>query len=109
MSQRFVATKHARRTPASEHRASSAWTDLARTSVLRHGVHRRFAHRYRFCDRERLPLDARLELCRDACSAVHFAHQRLVVHRDLKPGNVLVARDPNGKPAVKLVDFGISS
>jgi serine/threonine-protein kinase len=62
----------------------------------------------RFCERDRLPLDARLALCRDACSAVHFAHQRLVIHRDLKPGNVLVARDPNGMPTVKLVDFGIS-
>ena len=62
----------------------------------------------RFCDREGLALEARLGLCRDACSAVHFAHQRLVVHRDLKPGNVLVARDPGGKPTVKLVDFGIA-
>jgi serine/threonine-protein kinase len=51
-----------------------------------------------------LPLRERLALFREVCAAVHFAHQNLVVHRDLKPGNILVTAD--GAP--KLLDFGIA-
>ena len=40
----------------------------------------------------------------NVCAAVHFAHQRMIVHRDIKPGNILVT--PEGEP--KLVDFGIA-
>ena len=58
----------------------------------------------RHCDAGALPLERRLELFRLVCAAVHFAHQRLVVHRDLKPGNILVGAD--GVP--KLLDFGIA-
>ena len=57
-----------------------------------------------YCDRERLPVDERLELFRQVCSAVQHAHQNLVVHRDLKPANILV--DAAGVP--KLLDFGIA-
>jgi non-specific serine/threonine protein kinase/serine/threonine-protein kinase len=46
----------------------------------------------------------RLELFRTVCSAVHYAHQNLVVHRDLKPQNILVTDE--GEP--KLLDFGIA-
>ena len=46
----------------------------------------------------------RLELFIDVCAAVHFAHQHLTVHRDLKPGNILVTNDG----VVKLLDFGIA-
>jgi non-specific serine/threonine protein kinase/serine/threonine-protein kinase len=49
-------------------------------------------------------LRARLELFRAICAAVAFAHRNLVVHRDLKPGNIVVARD--GTP--RLLDFGIA-
>ncbi|MEO8505772.1 MAG: protein kinase [Acidobacteriota bacterium] len=49
-------------------------------------------------------IEARLELFRKVCAAVHYAHQNLVVHRDLKPGNILVTAD--GTP--KLLDFGIA-
>jgi serine/threonine-protein kinase len=57
-----------------------------------------------YCDAKRLPIGDRLTLFRKVCSAVHFAHQNLVVHRDLKPGNILVTSD--GTP--KLLDFGIA-
>lgn len=57
-----------------------------------------------YCDRNRLSIEARLELMRTVCGAVDYAHRNLVVHRDLKPGNILVTKD--GIP--KLVDFGIS-
>ena len=57
-----------------------------------------------YCDGERLSIPARLELFLKVCSAVNYAHQNLVVHRDLKPRNVLVTE--NGEP--KLLDFGIA-
>jgi serine/threonine-protein kinase len=57
-----------------------------------------------FCDRRKLSTEGRLELFRQVCSAVEFAHRNLVVHRDIKPGNILVTGD--GVP--KLLDFGIA-
>jgi serine/threonine protein kinase len=57
-----------------------------------------------FCDEHRLSITQRLHLFRTVCAAVQSAHQNLVVHRDLKPGNILVT--PDGSP--KLLDFGIA-
>ena len=57
-----------------------------------------------YCDARRLSVTARLELFRVVCGAVQFAHQNLVVHRDLKPTNILVSAD--GSP--RLLDFGIA-
>ncbi|WP_395794973.1 protein kinase [Aquimonas sp.] len=54
--------------------------------------------------RYRPDLHARLELFDHIAEAVEHAHQRLVIHRDLKPGNVLVRND--GRP--KLLDFGVA-
>ena len=57
-----------------------------------------------YCSRHNLNVKARLDLFRKVCSAVHYAHQHLVVHRDLKPSNILV--NAGGEP--KLLDFGIA-
>jgi non-specific serine/threonine protein kinase/serine/threonine-protein kinase len=57
-----------------------------------------------FCKRRNLSVPERLRLFRTVCAAVHFAHQNLVVHRDLKPGNILVTT----KGIPKLLDFGIA-
>ncbi|PYS73087.1 MAG: hypothetical protein DMF69_05875 [Acidobacteria bacterium] len=56
-----------------------------------------------YADEETLSTKDRLELFRTVCDAVQSAHQNLVVHRDIKPGNILVNK--NGVP--KLLDFGI--
>lgn len=58
----------------------------------------------RHCLERDLPMSERLRLFRTVCQVVHYAHQKGVVHRDLKPGNILVTRDGR----VKLVDFGIA-
>ncbi len=60
-----------------------------------------------YCTMHDMPLDARLHLLQAVCRAVQHAHQRLVVHRDLKPGNILVTDTGEG-PRVKLLDFGIA-
>jgi serine/threonine protein kinase/tetratricopeptide (TPR) repeat protein len=59
---------------------------------------------YRFCDEQKLNINARLELFRQVCRAVEAAHKIHVIHRDIKPSNILVKAD--GK--VKLLDFGIA-
>ena len=55
-----------------------------------------------------LSLNARLHLFGQVCEAVHYAHQHFVVHRDLKPNNILVTEDAQGRPHAKLLDFGIA-
>ncbi|MCU0866502.1 MAG: serine/threonine-protein kinase [Planctomycetes bacterium] len=55
----------------------------------------------------RLSLQARLELFVQVCRAVQHAHGKGVIHRDLKPGNVLVAT-ADGRPLAKVIDFGVA-
>ncbi len=62
-----------------------------------------------YCDRHRLSVAERLEIFQPVCEAVHYAHRNLVVHRDVKPSNILVAAGPgtaDGMP--RLLDFGIA-
>jgi DNA-binding winged helix-turn-helix (wHTH) protein/serine/threonine protein kinase len=56
-----------------------------------------------------VPLDVRLTLLADAARAVATAHEVDVLHKDLKPGNILVATLPDGTPQVRVADFGSSS
>ena len=57
-----------------------------------------------YCQTRNLSIEARLKLFRRVCTAVEYAHRCLVVHRDIKPGNIMVTAD--GEP--KLLDFGIA-
>lgn len=57
-----------------------------------------------YCDERQLTVADRLKLFRTVSAAVEYAHGRGVVHRDLKPGNILVTEDG----VVKLLDFGIA-
>jgi eukaryotic-like serine/threonine-protein kinase len=58
----------------------------------------------RYCDERRLDIPGRLQLFTEVCSAVQYAHSHMVIHRDLKPRNILVT--PAGIP--KLLDFGVA-
>ncbi|HET6850672.1 MAG TPA: serine/threonine-protein kinase, partial [Pyrinomonadaceae bacterium] len=57
-----------------------------------------------YCDEQKVSTEQRLKLFSTVCAAVQYAHQHLVIHRDIKPGNILVTSE--GLP--KLVDFGIA-
>ncbi len=60
-----------------------------------------------YCDRHRLSIAERLELFVQVCDAVQHAHQKAIVHRDIKPTNVLVM-EHEGTPLPKVIDFGIA-
>jgi serine/threonine protein kinase/Flp pilus assembly protein TadD len=60
-----------------------------------------------FCREQQLSVRARLELFQQVCRAVHHAHQKGVIHRDLKPTNILVALEGD-QPVAKVIDFGIA-
>jgi serine/threonine protein kinase/Tfp pilus assembly protein PilF len=57
-----------------------------------------------YAEQQKLALPQRLQLFRRICDALSYAHRQLVVHRDVKPGNILVTAEGNPK----LLDFGVS-
>ena len=58
----------------------------------------------KYCDEDKLSLNDRLKLFQKLCGALQYLHQNQVIHRDLKPGNILVSNEG----VVKLLDFGIA-
>ena len=59
------------------------------------------------CDQNNLTTKDRLELFIDVCRALQHAHLKGVIHRDMKPSNVLIAL-VDGRPVPKVIDFGIA-
>jgi len=59
-------------------------------------------------ERKRLPLAETAEYLLQALEALAEAHALGIVHRDIKPGNLFVTREPDGTPFVKVLDFGLS-
>jgi eukaryotic-like serine/threonine-protein kinase len=57
-----------------------------------------------YCDQRKLSIDDRLGVFSKVCEAVQYAHRKGVIHRDLKPGNILVTAED----LPKLLDFGIA-
>lgn len=61
-----------------------------------------------YCDEHAMSLDARIALFIRVCEGVQHAHQKGVIHRDLKPGNLLVD-EVDGRALPKIIDFGIAT
>lgn len=61
-----------------------------------------------FCDEHQLSMVERCRLLRTLCLAVRHAHQRGVIHRDLKPSHVIVSDEGDAHPVLRVIDFGIA-
>ena len=60
-----------------------------------------------YCDQSHLTLQERLRLALQICDGIHHAHQKGILHRDIKASNVLI-KEIEGKPVPKIIDFGIA-
>ncbi len=60
-----------------------------------------------YCDKHKLGIRERLELFVQVCRAIHHAHQKGIIHRDVKPSNVLVSLE-DGVSVPKVIDFGVA-
>ena len=60
-----------------------------------------------YCDSQRLPIKQRLRLFLDVCDAIQHAHQKGIIHRDVKPTNILV-QIVGDRPVLRVIDFGIA-
>jgi len=54
------------------------------------------------------PVEVALEIGRQACRALEYLHGRRIVHRDISPANLMLTRDADGRPLVKLIDLGLA-
>jgi serine/threonine protein kinase len=61
----------------------------------------------KYCDRQRLTTKERLQLFMQVCEGVQHAHQKGIIHRDVKPSNILVQVEGD-KPVPKIIDFGVA-
>src|SRR5215470_9881719 len=58
-----------------------------------------------------IPIERASRLLDQICAAVEYAHSKNVIHRDLKPGNIMLVADEHGEPdveAIRILDFGIA-
>ena len=60
-----------------------------------------------YCDHNKLTIRERLELFVQVCHAIQHAHLKGIIHRDIKPTNVLVTLH-DGTPVPKVIDFGVA-
>lgn len=61
----------------------------------------------KYCDEHRLSLRQRLQIFVQVCGALEHAHQKGIIHRDIKPNNIMVTNH-DGRPTPKIIDFGIA-
>jgi serine/threonine protein kinase len=61
-----------------------------------------------YCDEANLPTAERLKLFITVCQAVQHAHQKGIIHSDLKPSNILVTAGDDSQPLAKVIDFGVA-
>ncbi|MBP5511657.1 MAG: serine/threonine protein kinase, partial [Kiritimatiellae bacterium] len=57
----------------------------------------------------RVPLPQALEIARQVASALDYAHEQKIIHRDVKPSNVVVETRPDGRLAARVLDFGLAA
>ena len=72
--------------------------------LLQHAIHRRRPSWTKWSRREPMPIRGAVELIAKVARTVHYAHERGILHRDIKPGNILL--DKQGEP--HLTDFGLA-
>jgi len=80
-------------------------TEHGRPYFVMELVHGAPIHEY--CDRHRLSVPQRLELLVQVCEGIQHAHQKAIIHRDVKPSNILVT-EQDGAPVPKIIDFGVA-
>ncbi len=61
-----------------------------------------------FCDSKKLGIRERLALFEQVCEAIQHAHLKGIVHRDIKPGNILAFQTDDGRPTMRVIDFGVA-
>ena len=64
--------------------------------------------RKRFPDKK-VPHEKAIDIIRQVAAALDYAHERRIIHRDVKPANVMVETETNGKLSVRVLDFGLAA